>query len=360
MRSATSPAIRRHVLATLLATTAMAFGLAAPAQAQTPALDATGWRPSKAPEFIVPGGAGAALDLAARKLTEVLSKEGITPAFVVSNKPGAHSIQALEQVARHKGDAHTLITLSSGYVTSLAQGALPPHLQELTPLATLFREFVTVAVRADSPIRDANGLIAALRKDPGALSIGIANTLGNHIHLGIAQPLKQGGVAIQQLRIVPYKSSAESMAALVGGHLDVVAATTPNLLPYLESGRIRVLAIAADKRLAGAFAKAPTWKEQGIDYVGHAYQGVMTSPQATEAQKAYWAAALRRASQSKEWQDFVTLNQWEPLFLGPEETRRAIRSQTTSTHALLEELGLIDSAAGNARVAQAPGNRATR
>ena len=66
---------------------------------------------------------------------------------------------------------------------------------------------------------------------------------------------------VQKLRIVPYKSSAESMVALAGGHLDVVSATTPNLLPYLQSGRVRVLAIAADKRLEGVFAQSPTWKE---------------------------------------------------------------------------------------------------
>lgn len=341
------PPRQRH-WATLMACVAMACAVAVPVHAN----DSSTWKPSKQLEFVVPGGAGAALDMAARKLTDILGREGITPNLVVSNKTGAHSIQALETVARHKGDAHTLITLSSGYVTSQAQGALPPHLQQLTPLATLFREFVTVVVRADSPIRNAKDLVAALRQDPGALSIGISNTLGNHIHLGVAQPLKQEGVAIQQLRIVPYKSSAESMGALVGGHLDVVAATTPNLLPYLESGRIRVIAIAADERLQGAFAQAPTWKEQGIDYVGNAYQGVMTAPGATAAQKAYWLSALRRATQTKEWQDFVALNQWQSLFLGPEETSRAIRSQITTTHALLDELGLI-ATDGKQRVAQA-------
>lgn len=336
-----------------MACVAMAGSVAQPVHANDPST----WQPNKQLEFVVPGGAGAALDMAARKLTDVLAREGITPNFVVSNKTGAHSIQALETAARHKGDAHTLITLSSGYVTSQAQGALPPHLQQLTPLATLFREFVTVVVRADSPIRNARDLVAALQKDPGALSIGISNTLGNHIHLGVAQPLKQEGVAIQQLRIVPYKSSAESMGALVGGHLDVVAATTPNLLPYLESGRIRVIAIAADERLKGAFAQAPTWKEQGIDYVGNAYQGVMTAPGATDAQKAYWLSALRRATQTQEWQAFVALNQWQPLFLGPEETSRAIRSQITSTHALLSELGLI-AQDSQQRVAQGPSTTA--
>ncbi|WP_326535876.1 tripartite tricarboxylate transporter substrate binding protein [Pseudorhodoferax sp.] len=321
---------RRAALALLASTALPALATDAP------------WTPSK-PEFIVPSGAGAALDSAARKLTELLAREGLTESFVVSNRSGAHSIQALEILQRQPGNANVLMTLSSGYVTSVAQGALPPRLQEFTPLATLVREFTTVVVRADSPVRNAQDLIATLRRDPGSLSIGIATTLGNHIHLGIAQPLKQAGVPVQGLRVVPYKSSAESMTALVGGHLDVVSATTPNLLPYLQAQRVRVIAIAADQRLAGAFADAPTWKEQGVDYVSDSFQGVMTTARITPAQQRFWVQALQRVAQSADWQAFVALNQWKPHFLGPEETQAALRRQIAQTQALLGELNLQPS-----------------
>lgn len=333
MTSAFSPRpARRTALAALLAC------------ALPPALARAAWTPSQ-PEFIVPSGAGAALDAAARKLTELLERQGLTEGFVVSNRSGAHSIQALELLQRHRGNANVLMTLSSGFVTSVAQGALPARLQEVTPLATLIREFTTVVVRADAPLRSAQDLAAVLRRDAGALSIGIATTLGNHIHLGIAQPLKQAGVDVRGLRIVPYKSSAESMTALVGGHLDVVSATTPNLLPYLQAGRVRVLAIAADERLGGAFAQAPTWKEQGIDYVSDSFQGVMAPAGISAAQRDFWVQALQRVTQGAEWQAFVALNQWKPLFLDPEQTRTALRRQITQTRSLLAELQLhADSA----------------
>ena len=322
-----------------------------PAAAQASDASPATWKPSKSTEFIVPSGAGAALDQAARKLTELLARDGHAPQFVVSNKSGAHAIAALESLHRHVGDAHTLMTLSTSYGNSLAQNALPAHLQKGTPLVTLLREFTTVVVRADSPLRNAQDLIAQLRQDPEKYSIGIATTLGNHIHLGVAQPLQQGGVNIQKLRIVPYKSSAESMVALAGGHLDVVSATTPNLLPYLQSGRVRVLAIAADQRLGGAFAQSPTWKEQGINYVSDSFQGVMTAPGANAAQQAYWVNALRKVSETREWKEFVTLNQWEPVFLGPQETARALNAQVERSHALLADLGLLP--ARSTRLAQA-------
>lgn len=309
--------------------------------AQSHPVNSPAWKPGKTTEFIVPSGAGAALDVAARKLTELLTRDGYAPQFVVSNKSGAHSIAALESLHRRTGDAHTLMTLSTSYGNSLAQSALPAHLQKGIPLVTLFREFTTVVVRADSPLRNAQDLIAQLRKEPEKYAIGIATTLGNHIHLGIAQPLQQSGVNIQKLRIVPYKSSAESMVALAGGHLDVVSATTPNLLPYLQSGRVRVLAIAAEQRLDGAFAQAPTWKEQGIDYVSDSFQGVMSAPGISAAQQAYWVHALRKVSESAEWKAFMSLNQWEPFFLGPQETATALNTQVSRSHALLTELGLL-------------------
>ena len=113
--------------------------LAGPAAAQSSSAAAATWKPSKPTEFIVPSGAGAALDQAARKLTELLARDDPHQSFVVSNKSGAHSIAALEILHRHPGNAHTLMTLSSSYGNSLAQNALPAHLQKGTPLVTLPR-----------------------------------------------------------------------------------------------------------------------------------------------------------------------------------------------------------------------------
>lgn len=332
----TSPRAKRHAAATLLLT------LAAPSAVigQTATGSDTPWRAGTQPEFIVPSGAGAALDTAARKLTELLAREGVTPSFVVSNRSGAHSVAALEQVERRPTHGGTLITLSSGYVTSLAQDALPEHLRHLTPVATLFREYTVVAVRNDSPIKDAKDLVARLRTDPGVVSIGIATTLGNHIHIAVAQPLKQAGVDVKGLRIVPYKSSAESTAALLGGHLDVVSATTPNLLPHLASGKVRLLAIGAEQRLGGALAQTPTWREQGVDYVNDSFQGVAAASGLSAEHRAFWLNALRRVASSPEWRQFVALNQWQPYFLGPEETAREIQRQVGQTRVLLAELKL--------------------
>jgi putative tricarboxylic transport membrane protein len=289
------------------------LGARAPAWAASP--NPSGWQPNARVEFLVPSGPGAALDTTARKLTSILAEQKAAPSFVVTNRSSAHGAAALGVLQQNPGDPHFLMSLSSSLVYSDAQHALPVPYTEFTPLAILLNEYVAVAVRADSPLRTAQDLVAALRRDPAALSVGVATNLGNHIHLGIAKPLKAGGVDIARLRVAPYKSSAESTTALLGGHLDLVSATTANFVPHLVAGRLRILAVASPRRLEGAYAAVPTWREQGFDAIGQSVQGVLTTRGVSAAAQAYWIDTLRTAASHPDWQDLLGRNQWQGNFL---------------------------------------------
>lgn len=311
-----------------------AAGLAAAAES---------WAPGPRVEFLVPSGPGAALDAAARKLSRLLEQQNLSPPVVVSNRSSAHGIVVLQALQQAERNPNVLATLSSSLVYSEAQGALPVPYTEFTPLATLLTEYVVVAVRADSPLRTGGDLIARLRQDPAVLSIGIATTLGNHIHLGIARPLKAGQVDVTRLRVVPYKSSAESLTALLGGHLDVISATTPNVVGQLKAGAIRLLAVASPRRLGGVFAGVPTWQEQGIAAVGQSVQGVMAPKGISAAQQAYWTRALREVTRTPDWTDFLALNQWQDNFQGPKETAVQLATEYREVRALLTELRLVQA-----------------
>ncbi len=301
------------------------------------------WAPGPKVEFLVPSGPGAALDAAARKLGRLLEQGALSPPVVVSNRSSAHSIVVLQALQQAEGNPNLLASLSSSLVYSEAQGALPMPYTDFTPLATLFTEYAVVAVRADSPLRTGRDLIERLRKDPADLSIGIATTLGNHIHLGIAKPLKAGKVDVTRLRVVPFKSSAESLTALLGGHLDLISATTPNVIAHLRSGGIRLLAVASPTRLGGPFGEVPTWREQGIDGIGESVQGVMAPKGLTPAQQTYWSSALREVTRTPEWKEFLAANQWQDNFLGPKETAAHLATELKEVRALLGELKLISS-----------------
>lgn len=207
-------------------------------------------------------------------------------------------------------------------------------------LSLLFGEYVTVSVRADSPVRDALDLIDRLRKDPKSLSIGVATSLGNHIHVGAVKPLKAAGVDISKMVVAPYKSSQESLTNMLGGHLDIVASTTPNVLSMMQAGKIRVLAVASANRLEGPFSSVPTWKELGINATYESAQGVLTSKGVPPGAITYWEDFFKKVTSDPEWAEFVKSRQWEPRYRNAAQTFDELTTAYKDTREVLNDLGL--------------------
>lgn len=327
----------RASLRGLVAVTAFIFlsSLAAAAPAQA-------WQPTHSIEFVVPAGAGAALDTAARELQRLLDQQKlVSQTIVVTNKPGGSGALALQALRSHEGDAHWVGTFTTGMISARALNPDSPiSYDDMTPIALLLEESMLVAVRADSPLRNAQDLVNQLKKKPDSLSIAIATSVGNHIHLAIAKPLKAAGVDISKLVIVPYKSSGESMNALLGGHVDVVSASTPNVIGQYKAGTIRLLAVTTAQRLPGDLASVPTWKEQGVDAVSTSVQGVLGPKNMTKEQLTYWEGALEKISASKEWNAFLESQQWRPHFVKHAQMKEELANDYATTKALLLELKL--------------------
>lgn len=318
---------------------ALAFASALALPLSTAAQD---WKPERSVEYVVPAGPGAALDTAARQIKELVDRGQLIPTtLVVTNKPGGAGMVAMGALQARPGDAHTLVTLTHSSINNKLVGEVALGYEDFTPIAILFDEFITVAVRADSPIRSGRDLVEALRKDPAALSVGVATAIGNHIHAAIAKPLKAAGVDIGRMTVVPYKSSADSMNNLLGGHLDVVSASAINVVPLMKAGKIRVIAVAAAERLGGDLASVPTWREQGVDAVYSSSQGLLGAKGLGAAQIRYWETVLRRVTDTPEWAAFLAKNHWKPRFLGHADAVKYLEAEAASARVLLGDLGLL-------------------
>jgi putative tricarboxylic transport membrane protein len=321
---------------------ARAAGIAALAAVTAAGALAQEWKPSRNLEWIVPSGPGAALDMAARQVKESVDRSrSLGVSFLVQNRPGGANMVALNALIQAPGNAHLVSTFNHGQINNRLLGVLPVGYTDFTPLAILFEETLVVAVRQESPIRSGKDLVERLRKDPGSLSIAVATSAGNHIHVGIALPLRAGGVDISKLTIVPYKSSAESMTALLGGHVDVVSASTPNVISQFEAGRIRLIAVVTAERLPGALASVPTWREQGFNAVYHSAQGVIGPRDLSAEQIRFWETLLREATQTAEWKKLVERNYWRPTFLNAADARRYLDAQNEEARVVLTEIGLL-------------------
>lgn len=303
---------------------------------------AQAWEPSRPVEFFVPAGPGGALDIAARKMKALLEQHKIIQQpMIVSNRVGGGGTVAINAVTSQASDGQPLMTFITGMLHTRAIGDAPVSYASLTPVAIYLEESIVVAVRTDSPIKSARELVDRLKADPAALSIGIADQLGNHIHAAIAKPLKVGGVDVSRLNVVPYRSSAESMAALLGGHIDMVSASTPNVVSQMKAGTIRLLAVATAERLPGALASVPTWREQGVDATFTSVQGVLGPKNMTAEQRKYWQNAIARLSALDEWKAFLASQYWRPMYLDSEQTEKYIEANYESTRALLQQLNVV-------------------
>lgn len=319
----------RHVGAALLATAALA-----PAHAQ--------WQPTERITYLIGVAPGGTVDLYARGIRDQLEALKLVNGQTVlpENRVGAGGAIALQALGQNAGNGHWLATFHTGSIAGAVTGLIKADVRQFPPVAMMVEETSLVAVRADSPLKSASDLVAALKANVASQRIAVAPALGQNTHLAIAKPLKAAGVAIDKLTIAPFRSSGESVNALLGGHVDVVSATAPTIVPHVLAGKLRILASAAPERGTGPLSAVLTWREQGVaaDYVS--YNGVMLAPKATPEQQRFWEAALQHVSRSPEWIALVTKSGNRPIFRGREDSQRYFEAEWKATTELATELGL--------------------
>lgn len=297
------------------------------------------WRPSKPVEMVVPTSAGGAADQTGRYIQRLLQGR-IGTDMAVINKGGAGGAIAYAYLNQKQGDGHYLSLSTLNLVTNrITRPNVLGH-DDVTAICQLYGEYPVIVVKADSQYSSGKDLIAKLRQDPSAASIAFSPGLGGALHLATATVMRAGGVDAKKLRIVVTQSSADSITSLLGGHVDVGVMTPANVIPHLEAGRLRVLGIAAPRRMQGALAVAPTWKEQGVPGISASWRGVIGPKGMSPAQVSYWEGAFAQLVKTEEWKRHVEMNARSDEFMGSRETARYYEAQHKELHALLVSLGI--------------------
>jgi len=299
------------------------------------------WKPSRNVEVIVQSAAGGSSDRSARVTQRILAAIPAFPNVSVNNKPGGGGIMALHYLNQHAGDAHFIATLSTTVLTNHLLGLSPLNFRHFTPLAILLREYPVFVTRPDSPIASARDLVERLRKDPSSVSFAYATSRGNHNHVMIGMLIKTAGGDPRKAKAIVYNAGGEATTAMLGGHIDVGVVAPANVIPLLAAGKARVLGIAAPKRQGGAFAAAPTLREQGVNAVYFSWRGFMGPKGLTSAQMAFWDQAFAQLVKSPEWKQDVERNAWAEDFMNSAQTLRHLESETENLQKLLLELGVI-------------------
>jgi tripartite-type tricarboxylate transporter receptor subunit TctC len=250
---------RRGVLGGLLAAP-----LARPAAAEAR------W-PDRPLRLIVPFPPGGATDLLARILAERLGARLGQP-VVAENRGGAAGVIAAEFAARAEPDGYTLFFASIG--TAAINPSLHPKLnyrpEDLVPVV-LFADLPNViVVRADSPWRSLQDMLAAARARPGAFAYSSSGS-GSSLHLSGEMLKADAGVDILH---VPFRGGADTANQLMGGRIDVGVNNLPSVIALLRGGQLRALAVTSPER-SPALPEVPTVAESGLPgYAATAWFGL--------------------------------------------------------------------------------------
>jgi putative tricarboxylic transport membrane protein len=301
---------------------------------------AVSWRPQRPIELVAGTPPGGGQDRPARVLVEVIERLHLLeyPVHVV-NMPGKGGGAAWDHLREYPGDAHRLAINSPPLLTNRLTGVSDYDHRQLTPIATLYTEYVGFFVQTDSPVASAAGMQETLGKDPGALTVSLATALGTSNHIALAAVAAQAGGDPHQLRIRVFDSARQAVADMLAGHSHVAAVSTVSALPELEQGRLRALALTAPQRLAGMFAHTPTFAELGIDCVIGTWRGVIAPADLTPEQVVFWETTLRKATADAGWREQLARQYWIDMFLGAGETRDFLDQERASLATALQAMG---------------------
>ncbi len=227
-----------------------AFAAAAPAQDY----------PAKPIRLIVPFPPGGGTDIAARTVANKLS-ETLRWTFVVENKPGAGGNLGVEQAVKSPPDGYTLVIgQTSNLAINPALYAKLPYdpLKDLSPIALIVSAPVVLVVAANSPYKSLGDLLAAARRDPGAVTFASPGN-GTVSHLAGELLQRASGVKFTH---VPYKGAAQAMTDLLGGQVQSFMSSVPSALAQIKGGRLRAIAVTSAKR-AAEMPEVPAIAESG-------------------------------------------------------------------------------------------------
>jgi putative tricarboxylic transport membrane protein len=303
-----------------------------------PAAQAQAWRP----EIIVPTGAGGSNDAVARAVQLVMQsgKLSATPISVV-NRPGGNHTIARTYVNSNPGDAHFMFLENPTIVANRLVGLSQQQYSDFSPIALLVSEYPQLTVKAESSIRDVPDMIARLKKDPESVSIATSNRGGTN-HLAVSLLVKAAGIDPQKLKVVIFKSNAEVITAVIGGHVDILVGSLGTAKPHIAAGRARILAQGAPQRGTDPLlVNVPTFRELGYDVTLANWRGFSGPRGLSAVQIAYWEETLAKVVETEEWNKLVERRAYAPTFLRHRDFLKFLEKETADIKSALGELGLL-------------------
>lgn len=300
------------------------------------------WRPDKPVDITVATGPVGNSDRITRMAQKILQDRKFVPtSVVVVNRTGGNQTIASGYVAQFTGDAHYLLLSNPALFTNELHGLAKVRHGDLTPVVLLMIENTVLSVRSASPLRNMSDMVARMKADPESVSFAMP-ARGGQTHLTVVAAMRAAGVDPRRMKVIVFKGSGESTAAVLGGHVDVMVSSSGSVLSLVQSGQMRVTGVAAAQRMGGAFANAATFREQGLNTTGiAAWRGFHGPRGLSAAQLAFWDDAMAKVTDSPEWKKMLDDGDITQQFMRHREFVQYLEGEFAATKAALADSGLV-------------------
>ena len=244
-----------RVLSALVPAVASALALLSPGAAMAQSY------PARPVTIVVPFAPGGSTDIIGRAMAQELGKLW-NQSVLVDNRAGGNTIIGTEMVVKAVPDGYTLINDSAPLTTNIGlyDGKLPYDIfKDLAPIIFVNTTPLVMSVNAANPAKTIKEFIAQAKARPGQINFGSSSVGGiNHLS-GELFNMLAGTTGTH----IPYKGNAPAVTDLLGGRLDFVFAGTTTVLPLLQSGKLRALAVSSARRVS-SLPDVPTLEESGL------------------------------------------------------------------------------------------------
>lgn len=310
---------------------ALVFAVSAPLCAQ-------GFKPTRPIEFVTHTGPGGGGDVLARAIATAMEKEKLMPVRMqVANKTGGGGHTAMAYLVEKKGDTHTIAVFTGLWFTNpIMRQEANITMKDLTPLVRLVLEPAMLVVKNDAPYRTLKDFIDAAKQNPGQIKQS-AGSIGARDWLVRQLLMKNTGAS---WAYISFPGGGERIAALLGGHVNIMLIEPQEAGEHIRAGNMRVLAAISEQRLA-AFPNAPTLKEAGFDVPNVPQpRGIVGPPGIPAEAVAYWEDLFAKFVKTPSWRKILEDSLFEDGFQRSAELNKFIDQYSEITRSILREGGV--------------------
>jgi putative tricarboxylic transport membrane protein len=300
-------------------------------------LQAADWKPTKPINVVVPYAPGGGSDVYARAIDNVIKTEKLCPErFLIVNQPGGSATIGTTSVAHSPGNEYTLLTFISGQVSGpLVVGKGAATYRDLTFICNLAKDEQFIVVKADSPFKTIQDLVAAAKKG----TVSIAGTATGQEDQMCNRLFEKA--ADIKLRYIPFNSGGECITALLGGHVSAIWANPSEFIPQYEAKMVRALAVANDKRI-DLLKDIPTFMESGYKFEFDFFRGIAAPPKIRPEVVSYYENLMKKMSDSTTWKEqYLKKYMLSPMYLNGKEMTQFVAKNEKLFGDILKDLGLI-------------------